>query len=94
MDPLTLDAKLEAFDWNAEQAVDEIIDWLTRHRGDLIAVARGRHVTGHYLYADRNFAEWDTDRLRKEAAEELADAIVYLTRIIDLHPDDPVTSEP
>lgn len=75
-----LDAKLERFDLYASDAVDDLIRWLSEHRSDLVAVARGRHVIGHYLYGDRNFAEWDRDRLLAETAEELADAIVYTTR--------------
>ena len=71
-------------DRHAEQAVDDLIGWLTQHRADLIAVARGRHILGHYLYQDANFAEYTVDRLRTETAEELADAIVYRSRQIHL----------
>lgn len=79
---LGLDAKLERFDQHAAQAVAEILEWLSAHPEQLIAVARGRHVTGHMLYEDANFAEWELPRLRKEVAEELADAICYTTRAI------------
>ena len=85
---MSLDAKLEVFDQHADQAIDELLAWLDWRRGDLVAVARGRHVTGHYLYEDANFAEWDSRRLRKEASEELADAIVYMTRLIHLRGDE------
>lgn len=81
---MSLDAKLADFDDHADDAVDDLIDWLEEHRDDLIAVARGRHVTGHYLYEDRNFAEYDIPRLRKETADELADAIVYTSRRLRL----------
>lgn len=81
---MTLNAKLEMFDRYAEAAVDDLIGWLMQHRGDLIAVARGRHVLGHYLYENRNFAEYDIARLRTETAEELADAIVYTSRKLHL----------
>lgn len=77
-----LDAKLEIFDRHANEAVDEIIGWLIQNRDDLIAVARGRHVIGHHLFGDSNFLEWDDGRLRAEQAEELADAIVYGSRLI------------
>lgn len=80
----SLDAKLELFDRHADQAVDDLIAWLTEHRADLIAVARGRHVWGHYRYGDANFLEYDAQRLRAEQAEELADAIVYGSRRIVL----------
>ena len=42
-------------------------------------VAKGRLVTGHFVWGDRNFKEWDEARLLKEAVEELADARNYLT---------------
>lgn len=77
---MSLDAKLATFDEYAEEAVDDLIRWLSENRSDLVAVARGRHVLGHYLYGNRNFAEWDRDRLLAETAEELGDAIVYTTR--------------
>lgn len=79
-----LDAKLATFDQHAEAAVDDLIGWLIQHRGDLIAVARGRHVLGHLLYEDRNFAEYGASRLRAETAEELADAICYTARRLHL----------
>lgn len=79
-----LPAKLEAFDRHAPDAVRFIITWLTENHGDLVAVARGRHVTGHYRYADAGLFEFDTDALLAEAAEEVADAIVYLARRIHL----------
>jgi hemerythrin len=79
-----IDAKLERHEQYAAQAVAELVAWLQDHPQDLIAVARGRHVTGHLLYGDRNYAEWDRDRLRKEIAEELADAINYGVRLIHL----------
>lgn len=81
---MTLDTKLDLFDQHAEQAVDELIEWLKAGRADLIAVARGRHITGHLLYEDANFAEYTSSRLRKEIAEELADGIVYGSRLIHL----------
>lgn len=83
-DSLSLDAKLELFDRHAPQAVAELIEWLQASADDLIAVARGRHVTGHYRYRDRGVFDKSIDDLRAEAAEELADAIVYSARQIHL----------
>jgi hypothetical protein len=77
-----LDAKLDVFDRYAHQAVAELIGWLTEHPEDLIALARGRHIDGHYRYGDGNFLEYDDGRLRAETAEEIADAIVYRSRQI------------
>ena len=75
-----LDAKLEVFDQEAEAAIDDLIRWLTEQRADLIAVARGRHVEGHYRYGDANFLEWSYGELQAQTAQELADAIVYQSR--------------
>jgi len=79
-----LDAKLDVFDSHAEDAVSFLIQWLTDHGDDLIAVARGRHVEGHYRYGDVGLFEHDTGGLLAEAAQELADAIVYTARRIHL----------
>lgn len=78
----TLDAKLQVFDGQADNAVDYLIEWLTGYGSDLIAIARGRHVTGHYRFGNRNFLEWDNGELEANAAEELADAIVYISRLL------------
>ena len=75
-----LDAKLRIFDDYASVAVDSLIEWLTWHRDDLIALARGRHVEGHYRYGDANFLEWNDGELLANTAQELADAIVYQSR--------------
>lgn len=83
-EPLGIDAKLRIFDRHARQAVAELIEWLQQHPNDLIAVARGRHVTGHYRFRDRGLFEHDLDGLRGETAEEIADAIVYTARHIHL----------
>ena len=77
-----LDAKLSVFDEHAEQAVDELLGWLSDHRADLIALARGRHVEGHYRYGDSNFLEWSDGELVAQTAQELADAVVYRSRSI------------
>lgn len=79
-----LDAKLDTFDRHADRAVDEIIEWLTEHRADLIALARGRHVEGHYRYGDKGLFEYGGRELQAEAAQELADGIVYVARRIHL----------
>lgn len=78
IDHAILDAKLRIHEEWAPTAVRYLIDWLRDHPDDLIALARGRHVWGHYRYGDRNYAEYDQDRLVAEAAEELADAINYI----------------
>ena len=75
-----LDSKLVLFDAFALGAVDDIIVWLTDHPEDLIAVARGRHVVGHYRFQEEGLFEYDEKHLLAEMAEELADAIVYGAR--------------
>ena len=75
-----LDAKLGVFDEYAEETVDELIDWLTNHGDDLVAMARGRHVEGHYRFGERGLFEYDVNHLKAEMAQELADAIVYGAR--------------
>lgn len=75
---VSLDAKLASFDARADEAVDFLVDWLLKHPGDLIALARGRRVWGHYQYGNKNFLEYDVPTLLTEASEELADAINYI----------------
>ena len=77
-------AKLERWDEWAPLAHRYLIDWLRQEPDELMAIARGRHVWGHYRYGDRNYAEYDIDRLVAEASEELGDAINYLARMLYL----------
>lgn len=87
--PPDLDTKLATFDEHARDAAGFVVKWLAEHSDDFIAVARGRHVTGHLLFGNANFAEWDENRLRKEICEEISDAIVYATRLIVLSDSNP-----
>lgn len=80
MTEIPLTAKLEVFDRHADEAVDEIIAWLTTNRSDLIALARGRHVEGHLRYGDVGLFEHGHRELRAEAGQEIGDAIVYLAQ--------------
>ena len=79
----TLDAKLADFDEYADDAVAFLIRWLGEHGDDLIALARGRRVWGHYMYENKNFIEYNEPRLLAEASEELADAINYIALRIE-----------
>lgn len=45
--------------------------------GELLTVARGRHVLGSYEHGNANLFEWSDGRVRAERIEELADWIVY-----------------
>lgn len=79
-----LESKLSRWDAYAPLAHRYLIDWLRDSPDELMAMARGRHVWGHYRFGDRNYAEYDEDRLVAEAAEELADAINYIARLMYL----------
>jgi hypothetical protein len=79
LDHIILDAKLKTHEVWAPAAVDFLIAWMQEHSNELIAMARGRHVWGHYIHGDRNYAEYNQDRLIAEAAEELADGINYIS---------------
>lgn len=81
---LDLDAKLASFDAQAQHAVDLLVRWLGDNGHDLIVLARGRHVAGHYRFQEKGLFEYDADALLAEAAEEIADAIVYLSRRLHL----------
>lgn len=78
--PRELGAKLELFDKHAAAALDEIRDWLDNHPDELLVIARGRHVEGHYRFGDKGLFEYGHMELKAEASQELADAIVYLAR--------------
>jgi hypothetical protein len=76
--------KLAAFDASSEAAVTWVLEFLDEYRDELIHLARGRQVLGHFLYGDKLMYEYDRPRLAAEIAEELADAIVYAARRLDL----------
>ena len=80
----TLEEKLADFDRCAPAAVSWLGAFLEEYREPLIHLARGRQVAGHFRYRDRLMYEYDRDRLGAEIAEELADAIVYAARRLDL----------
>lgn len=48
---------------------------------EILTVAKGRHVLGHYEYGDKNLFEWSDGKVEAAVVEELADAVVYLTWI-------------
>lgn len=79
-----LERKLAAFDRNAKAAVRWLCLFLEEYEEPLIHLARGRQVSGHFLYGDELMYEFDRRRLAAEIAEELADAIVYGARRLDL----------
>lgn len=76
--------KLDRFDRWAEDALDELIRTLERNRDEIIAVARARHITGHFAHGDGQLFELSEGLLDVETWEELADAVVYTARKLDL----------
>lgn len=78
MGPVSLQAKLNAFDKHSRVAFDELLEWLHRDREALITAAKGRLVEGHYRYGDRLMYEYTQEELQAEASQEVADAINYL----------------
>lgn len=77
-------AKLDTHDLYSDEAFDHLLEWLKRDRNALIAMARGRHVWGHYRYGDTRFFELDEYQLKAEASEEIADCINYIVRYLQL----------
>lgn len=82
LDHIILDAKLKRFDQFAPAAVALIAAWMQEHPEGLIAIARGRHAAGHLRWGDKNWGEYGEDDLLAETGEELADAIVYIARML------------
>jgi hypothetical protein len=78
----TVQSKLAAHDEFAPAAVRYVIDWLREDPEPLLAMARGRHAEGHYRYGDSLMFEYSQDELVAEAAQELADAICYLSLLL------------
>ena len=76
---MSLRAKLYDVDRHQEKTRTFLHSFLADHWDELVTLAKGRLVTGHFVWGDKNFKEWDANRLLKECAEELADAINYGT---------------
>ena len=76
---MTLPGKLAAVDRHADKTHQFLLQFLTEYWEELVLMAKGRLVRGHFHWQDRNYKEWDADRLLAELAEELADAINYGT---------------
>lgn len=79
-----INRKIADFDRNAVDAVGWLKMFLDEYEDALIHLARGRQVAGHFLFGDKLMYEFDRQRLTAEIAEELADAIVYAARRLDL----------
>lgn len=58
--------------------------FLDEYEDEIIAMAVGRYALGEFLYPDRPLYAKSRAELSAEIAEELADAIVYARRRLDL----------
>ena len=50
---------------------------------EIVDVAVGRHILGHYEYGDTNLFEWSDGKVKAAILEELADAVVYQTWLLE-----------
>lgn len=75
----SLKGKLDAVDRHGETVKVFLHGFIEEYWEEIGVLAKGRLVTGHFIYGDKNFKEWDATRLLKENLEELADARNYLT---------------
>ena len=76
--------KLDRFDRHAHTAVARLRAMLDEMEDEIVTIARARHITGHYVHGDRELFEYTAGRLDKETLEEIADAVVYQARRLDL----------
>ena len=71
--------KLVSVDRHAVKTRAFLHGFIDSYYDELVLMAKGRLVRGHFQFGDRNYKEWDADRLLAELSEELADAINYAT---------------
>jgi len=71
-----------------ERELESAFDWLRQfmeaYRSELIALARGRHAWGTLRYPRAPLYRKTQDELAAEIGEELADALVYAARKLEL----------
>lgn len=77
MEPVSLTGKLASIDRRDAQTKVFLAAFIDEYWDELLLMAKGRLVRGHFEYGDRNYKEWGPERLLAELAEELADAINY-----------------
>ena len=66
-------------EWRGE-SINRIIRWLSDSamREAIVAIARDRLLDGYKAHGDEMY-QWDEETRRRNAFEELADCIVYIT---------------
>ena len=76
---MSLPDKLAAVETHSDKTRAFLHSFVDEYWDEIGQVAKGRLVTGHFVWGDRNFKEWGPERLLKEMVEELADARNYCT---------------
>lgn len=67
-----------------ETAFDHLLLFMEAFRSELIAMARGRYAEGVLRYPDGPLYRKTGPELDAETAQEIADALVYMRRKLDL----------
>jgi len=71
-----------------EPEIEAAFSWLegfmAAYRSELVALARGRYALGVFRYPAGPLYSQTRDELAGEIAEELADALVYAARRLDV----------
>ena len=73
---ICLDEQMEAFEAYADDAFDELIEWMCANKKEIIDMARERMVDGFEEYGDTMW-QWDEAKREREKMEEIADAVNY-----------------
>lgn len=77
MNPLDKASIIDKHEMSAQIKLEDLIardSW-----EEIIQIAKGRHILGHYEYGDTNLMEWSDGKIVAAVLEELADALVYLS---------------
>jgi hypothetical protein len=69
--------KAAVIDKRGVNALHALYAFIGDNPDEILAVAKGRHILGHYEYGDSNLFEWSDGKVRAAIIEELADALVY-----------------
>lgn len=83
--PVTPLEKAAVIDKHYDRVLGKLQDWLTAPtmKEQLLAIARSRHVLGSYEYGDTNLFEWSDGKVQAAILEELADAVVYQSWLLE-----------
>lgn len=67
-----------------ETAFDHLLLFMEAFRSELIAMARGRYAEGVFRYPDGPLFKKSAAELDADTAQEIADALNYVRRKLDL----------